>query len=72
MDNSQYGDKEHVKTYVDKLSFLLKSIKDKMNIMKKQNDVSHHVHELNVLHTEVSFIRDFFKNNLKNIRKPKK
>jgi len=62
-----HGEKEHVKAYVNKLSYLLKSIKHKISAMKKRGDgsdhKSDHLHELEILHTEVSHIKDFFKNS---------
>jgi len=58
----EHGEKEHVKAYVNKISYLLKSIKHKISAMKKSGDKSHHLHELEILHTEVSHIKDFFKN----------
>ncbi len=58
--SSSHGDKTHVKSYISKLSCLLKCIKDKITAMKKRNDNSHHLHELEILYSEVSHIKDFF------------
>jgi hypothetical protein len=60
-----HGENDHVKAYVDKLSYLLKCIHAKIMYMKKHDDKSHHTHELEILHTEVEHIRNFFKNNIK-------
>ena len=67
--SASHGDKTHVKSYVAKLSCLLKCIKDKINAMKKRDDKSHHLHELEILHTEVSHIKDFF--NSKKVKSTK-
>lgn len=68
---SYHGDKEHVKAYISKISCLLKCIKNKIDFMKKHDDKSHHVHELEILHMEVSHIKDFFKKGCAPSKKTK-
>ena len=75
--NLLHGDKEHTKMYVNKLNHVLDAINQKITCLKKKDHgdshhVSDHIHELEILKCDIDHLKDFFKLQVKIVKKSKK